>query len=361
MGQRASKHAEVKTVTPGLDGGINLHNSPATIADNQMTEAKNFYYAEKGEFLVTRPGVKLVTQARIGEVLLTVVLHPAQGGWRVVGSTEWLASGSSLSLTPGATYGIEYQDVDGYRTPGGSTVVLTDNTIIEATYRLWCMLDINLSLPNEVINPVVDVAGVEAVDVLSESTRTLRKFKAVADTYDITYESVPWYVSPDDETIALTSNMVLTRAYYDSVLQRGFSGIAYGNGIYVGVTQEELTPGVYSGVVYTSPNGVVWTKVYTLPAPTTNYFSSDMYVAFGSGVFVLAGKTENRHIVASSTDGVGWVERATLSTAYSAYSKDVIFCNGLFFTSGANYGGGLDVSERTDLGQELHLPGRWQC
>lgn len=135
MAQRSSKHSEVKTVNFGFDGGLNLHDSPANIADNQMIEARNYYYADKGGLLVTRPGVKLVTQARIGEVLLTVILHPAQGGWRIVGSTDWLPPGSSLVLQPGS-YSVEYQDVDEYTTPSGSTISVFDNTVVHAYYRV---------------------------------------------------------------------------------------------------------------------------------------------------------------------------------------------------------------------------------
>lgn len=62
MAQKSTKHAEVKTVSASLDGGLNLHDSPSSIGDNQMIECMNFYYADKGATLTTRNGVKRVIQ-----------------------------------------------------------------------------------------------------------------------------------------------------------------------------------------------------------------------------------------------------------------------------------------------------------
>lgn len=62
MAQKSTKHAEVKTISFGFEGGLNLHDSPSNIGDNQMIECRNFYFADKGGLLVTRPGVKQVLQ-----------------------------------------------------------------------------------------------------------------------------------------------------------------------------------------------------------------------------------------------------------------------------------------------------------
>jgi hypothetical protein len=133
MAQRSSKHSEVKTVNFGFDGGLNLHDSPANIADNQMIEARNLFFADKGGLLVTRPGVKLVTRASINDVLLTVNLYPTNGTWRVVGTSVWLASGATIAVTAGRVY-LEFTDVVDFTKPTGYYVDVTDNAEITVAY-----------------------------------------------------------------------------------------------------------------------------------------------------------------------------------------------------------------------------------
>ncbi|GKU79846.1 pyocin knob domain-containing protein [Paenibacillus sp. L3-i20] len=80
----------------------------------------------------------------------------------------------------------------------------------------------------------------------------------------------------------------------------GWGSIAYGNGIYVAVSD--------SGVgnrVMTSPNGINWTL---RAAPINNDWNS---VVFGNGIFVAVASSGTGNRVMTSSDGISWTSRTS--------------------------------------------------
>ena len=103
-----------------------------------------------------------------------------------------------------------------------------------------------------------------------------------------------------------------------SALLQGFISIAYGNGLFVGVTLSGYS-------VQTSSDGVVWSSLYTGPS------SSWISVTYGNGLFVVVSFTNfSPPYVMTSPDGINW----TAQTAPSGYWRSVTYGNGLFVAVG---------------------------
>lgn len=133
MGQRGSKHQNVKTMTASFSGGLNLHDSAINIQDNQLRDARNFYYADRGAALVTRPGIKPVLGAPMGAAQLTVFTYPiGVGGWRLSGETTWRDGGVSINTLLG-NYTIEFETVDGF-TPNSLNISVVRNCSYSGYY-----------------------------------------------------------------------------------------------------------------------------------------------------------------------------------------------------------------------------------
>ena len=98
----------------------------------------------------------------------------------------------------------------------------------------------------------------------------------------------------------------------------GFSGIAYGNDIYVAVGYRS---------VYTSLDGVSWTT--TISNTGSNTSNND--VAFGNGIFIKV-RTEGSNTVRlyKSVDGITWTVVLTIGNNYGASGKGIAFINNKF-------------------------------
>ena len=139
MGQRGSKHQNVQTMTASFSGGLNLHDSAINIQDNQLRDARNFYYADRGSALVTRPGIKPVLDAPIGKAQLQVKIYPVgTGGWKFTGETAWREGGDIVTLDFG-TYYIEFEKINGY-TPEAQTVQLVRSQSVVSYYPVTSYL-----------------------------------------------------------------------------------------------------------------------------------------------------------------------------------------------------------------------------
>ena len=102
----------------------------------------------------------------------------------------------------------------------------------------------------------------------------------------------------------------------------GFNGVCYGNGLFVAVGNNRIC--------YTSPDGVVWTKVVFPTLATTMNLS----VTFGNGVFIVVAIGA---YAASSSDGVTWTEITTLPTVWggvNAYANKIRYGSGKFVVVG---------------------------
>ena len=155
----------------------------------------------------------------------------------------------------------------------------------------------------------------------------------------ITYSSNPTKVGT--ETITATYNEPITSAPTISINQPGstnisnasmtnvagsnwtmvtngtFSSIAYGNGIYVGVSGA-----VGSYIVKRSINGSTWT---TQTIPENNNWTS---LTYGNGLFVAVANT-GIHEIMTSPDGITWTAQ-TAAEANNWYN--ITYGNGLFVT-----------------------------
>ena len=92
-----------------------------------------------------------------------------------------------------------------------------------------------------------------------------------------------------------------------------WSGVAYGNGVFVAVSTDGTNR------VMTSPDGVTWTA---RSAPNSQW----MTVTYGNGLFVAVADWGS-NLVMTSPDGINWTAR---SAAASSYWRSVTYGNGLF-------------------------------
>jgi len=144
----------------------------------------------------------------------------------------------------------------------------------------------------------------------------------------------------------------------------GFTGLAYGNGVYVAV-------GIYSGTsaIASSTDGITWVN-RTAPGVATQVYSS---VAFGqmgpgssattTGMFVAV--TSGSNVTAYSTNGVSWVAGGNLPSVASWSS--VTYGNGRFvavasgsnLTAYSNNGGVTWYASTANGGSNLPLSQNW--
>ncbi len=103
----------------------------------------------------------------------------------------------------------------------------------------------------------------------------------------------------------------------DSNIERNWSSITYGNGLYVAVANSGT-----GNRVMTSPDGINWTS---RTSASDNNWSS---VTYGNGVFVAVadGGPVTANLVMTSPDGINWTSRSASSNAW----KSVTYGNGLF-------------------------------
>lgn len=97
------------------------------------------------------------------------------------------------------------------------------------------------------------------------------------------------------------------------------TGVAYGNGIYVAISNSEL------GGIYTSTDSVTWTRTATIGAGLS-------FIAYGNGVFVIT-TTSSPFSMYYSTDGVTW----TLNESVSLLYNNVFFLNDKFINFGNSF------------------------
>lgn len=93
----------------------------------------------------------------------------------------------------------------------------------------------------------------------------------------------------------------------------GWSGVAYGNGIFVAVASVE-------SVCATSPDGVTWTQ---RTMPLSSYWNA---VTYGNGLFVAASASDSA--IATSPDGITWTRRYLPST--TSIITSIAYGNGVF-------------------------------
>lgn len=112
-----------------------------------------------------------------------------------------------------------------------------------------------------------------------------------------------------------------------------FTGIAYGNGVWVATYYDS------NGVMYSTDGGATWTDV-TVPNP----YSFIHGVGFGNGVFIISRRgddrlSQNRCCIMRSTDGINWEEKYTGSGS----DADRITGQSYGINNGVKYGGGVWV------------------
>lgn len=101
---------------------------------------------------------------------------------------------------------------------------------------------------------------------------------------------------------------------------RGWRSIAYGNGIFV-VVSDGTVPGSGSDVM-TSPDGIIWTLHDNIP--NMEWFA----VTYGDGIFVAVNTDSSLNAVMTSSDGINWTLRAIPSFLQDWFC--VGFGNGMF-------------------------------
>ena len=110
-----------------------------------------------------------------------------------------------------------------------------------------------------------------------------------------------------------------------------FTGIAYGNGVWVATYYDP------NGVMYSTDGGATWTDA-TVPNP----YSFMHGVGFGNGVFIISRRgddtlSNNRCCIMRSTDGITWEEKYTGSGS----DADKITGQSYGLNNAVKYGGGV--------------------
>ena len=113
---------------------------------------------------------------------------------------------------------------------------------------------------------------------------------------DIAHDGISQYVAVGSTGKAYLSTDSTTFTNQTIAAAVNMNGIAYGNGVFVAVTNASST------AVYTSPDGTAWTA-RTLPAAVTS-----KNVAFSGALFVLVG---DAGLIQTSTDGITWTARTS--------------------------------------------------
>jgi hypothetical protein len=116
--------------------------------------------------------------------------------------------------------------------------------------------------------------------------------------------------------------------------QFGIDSIAYGNGRFVAVGTGPGNPlyGSY-GVAAVSVDGVAWPVPTAVFSQASGTLSGLWYVAYGNGVFVALGSTQNGAACLSSTDGKQWAIHYTMP---GIFLTQVAFGGGEFLAVGWN-------------------------
>ena len=151
-------------------------------------------------------------------------------------------------------------------------------------------------------------------------------------------------------------------------------GVAFGNGVYVAVGTG-TNGATSSGVILTSTDGSQWTEATNLSANTVVYgagrfvavgggpslvstngrdwiqgvgiLPSDASIAYGNGLFVVAGGFGVSPPIFVSADGLTWTNR-TVSTGRLIMFEGVAFGNGAFMVTAYQFGGGNSAFVSTD-------------
>jgi hypothetical protein len=149
-----------------------------------------------------------------------------------------------------------------------------------------------------------------------------------------TYLNDVWY-SPDGVNWTLQTNP-LAPPYPSG----GWISIAYGNGLYVVGAQDYSDE--YPNSIMTSPDGVVWTAQNTPPGLLNAYS-----IAYGNGLWVAVSETplgEGQYVL-TSPDGVDWTPRNTPANIW----RGVSYQHGLFVAVAMNEPGtGQDAMTSPD-------------
>ena len=129
--------------------------------------------------------------------------------------------------------------------------------------------------------------------------------------------------SPCDQKVKFVieevSSLGQTWTSFELMANGGWTGLAYGNGVFVTVRSSAL-----GHQVMTSPDGEIWT---TRPGPTVAGTHAWSDVTFGDGLFVAVCPTSvsGNHVM-TSVDGITWTVRTTPDQDWNA----VVYGEGLF-------------------------------
>lgn len=163
---------------------------------------------------------------------------------------------------------------------------------------------------------------------------------AITDWTDINYNSTFFRGAVHAKGIFIATGAVFRSYSYDGInwthlTPSGWNcdRIAFGNGLFVGVGYASIgSPGVLTGFVFTSPDGLTWTS----RTPAANNWWKD--ITYGNGLFVAVSDTGTGNRVMTSPDGINWTSR---NSAMNANFTGVAYGNGVFVAvaSGGVIGG----------------------
>ena len=137
--------------------------------------------------------------------------------------------------------------------------------------------------------------------------------------------------SSDGVSYSLASQGDLGYSYSDL----RFVDVAYGNGVFVGITDQNL--------IFYSADAVNWTRANT-PLTSTIYGQRTVSICFGNGKFIAVGYDER---VVSSTNGINWTYVTSLPLNIISYAGNKWFASGLkgsYSYQGQFHGGAGDWS-----------------
>lgn len=245
---------------------------------------------------ITDAGIGLVkgTQTQLRDAIRSVARALKLGNWTTkspgVGTNAIRALGSNGAASPrylAVGDGLSYARSD----DGGET---------------WTAATLGASMGDNTIWAVIYAGGQWVMAVGTASGIVSGQLHAAVNT------------SPDGAT--WTNRLLLTGSLNNSI---GFTGLAYGNGVFIVVGENNALP-----MVYSSPDGVTWTA-RTFTGETVPYVSAPL-VAFGNGVFAAQADTGS---VFTSSDGATWTRHAIAGMSQLTLLR---YVNGQFIGCASN-------------------------
>jgi len=184
----------------------------------------------------------------------------------------------------------------------------------------------------------VAVAGASNIYTSTDAiTWTRRSVAASSVLQSASYGNSIYVICGTGELVATSGDTVTWTARSTPLSNTtSFTGVTYGNGIFVMVG----TPGGANGAIVTSTDGITWTV--RSPSRTNQVLNS---VVYGNNAYVIVGEASR---IMTSTDAITWTTRSPASGVGVTTYYAVTYANGVYLLAGGVSNTGNIMAYSTD-------------